>query len=114
VASRPSTIGFLLEQAAPAGRVRAARMFGAHALYCDDKVVALVFSDELFVKPTPGALALAADCEVAAPHRCLRPHILVPGDRWEDQAWLVQLFRIAAAELPVPKRKSTGRVRKSG
>jgi TfoX/Sxy family transcriptional regulator of competence genes len=109
--TRPSTIDFLLEQAAPAGRVRAAKMFGEHALYCDDKVVALVLGDELFVKPTPGALAFAPDCEVAPPHRCMRPHILVPGDRWEDQAWLVQLFRIAASELTLPRRKSARRVR---
>jgi len=89
-------------------------MFGEHALYCDDKVVALVFGDELFVKPTPGARTFAADCDLAPPHRCMRPHILVPGDRWEDQAWLVQLFRIAVAELPAPRPKSGRRVRNGG
>lgn len=35
-----------------AGRMAARKMFGEYALYCDDKVVALVCDNSLFVTPT--------------------------------------------------------------
>ena len=41
-----ATIQELLELIAPAGDVRARKMFGEYAVYCDEKVVALVCRDE--------------------------------------------------------------------
>jgi len=52
MASDQSTIDFLLEQLQHAGEIRARKMFGEYALYCNDKVVALVCDDQLFIKPT--------------------------------------------------------------
>ncbi len=55
MATRQETIDFLLDQIAGAGNVRARKMFGEYALYLDEKVVALVCGDQLFVKITnPG------------------------------------------------------------
>jgi TfoX/Sxy family transcriptional regulator of competence genes len=47
-----ATIDFLLDQVEGAGEVRARKMFGEYALYCDSKVVALVCDDTLFIKLT--------------------------------------------------------------
>ncbi|RJT43728.1 TfoX/Sxy family protein [Legionella taurinensis] len=52
MSSKQSTIDFILEQITNAGTVYAKKMFGEYAIYCDDKVVALVCDDQLFVKPT--------------------------------------------------------------
>ena len=48
-----STIDFLLDQLSGLPRVRARKMFGEYALYCQEKVVALVCDNQLFVKITP-------------------------------------------------------------
>jgi len=52
MASRQSTVDFILDQIAEAGSVSAQKMFGEYALYCNNKVVALICDDQLFVKPT--------------------------------------------------------------
>jgi DNA transformation protein len=54
----PNMIEFLLDQLSGLPRVRARKMFGEYALYCDDKVVALVCDNQLFVKMTPGGKKL--------------------------------------------------------
>ena len=46
---------FILDQLRDVQLIRARKMFGEYALYCGDKVVALVCDDQLFVKITePG------------------------------------------------------------
>ena len=42
MASKQSTVDFLLEQMAQAGTISSKKMFGEHALYCNQKVVAFV------------------------------------------------------------------------
>ena len=59
-----ATIEELMELLAPAGDVRARKMFGEYALYCDEKVVALACRDELFVKDTPEGRAFAPELEL--------------------------------------------------
>jgi TfoX/Sxy family transcriptional regulator of competence genes len=53
----------------------ARKMFGEYALYLDDRVVALVCDDRLFVKPTAGALALAPALPSAAPYSGAKDHL---------------------------------------
>ena len=105
MATRQSTVDFLLEQMADAGLVEAKKMFGEYGLYCDGKIVALVCDDQLFVKPTAGGKALAGDCAEGSPYPGAKPCLLIPGDRWEDRAWLARLVRLTAAELPAGKKK---------
>jgi hypothetical protein len=54
MASDLGFVEYVCDQMRDAGRVRFRKMFGEFAVYCDDKVVALVCDDQLFVKPTPG------------------------------------------------------------
>ena len=105
MATRQSTVDFLLEQMADAGSVEAKKMFGEYGLYCDGKIVALVCDDQLFVKPTAGGKALAGDCAEGSPYPGAKPCLLIPGDRWEDRGWLARVVRITAAELPTGKKK---------
>ena len=105
MATRQSTIDLLLEQMADAGSMEARKMFGEYGLYCDGKIVALVCGDQLFVKPTPGGKALAGDCAEGSPYPGAKPCLLIPGDRWEDRAWLARLVQTTAAELPAGKKK---------
>ena len=101
MASKPSTVDFILEQAAEA-RVSARKMFGEYGLYCEDKLVALVCDDQLFVKPTIEGAAYAAPVTQAAPYPSAKPCLLIAGDRWDDCDWLAGLFKVSAANLPAP------------
>jgi DNA transformation protein len=46
------TVVYILDQLSAVGVVRARKMFGDYALYCDEKVVGLVCDDQLFIKYT--------------------------------------------------------------
>ena len=52
MASRQTTVDFILKQIADAGTVSAKKMFGEYGIFCDGKMVALACDDQLFVKPT--------------------------------------------------------------
>ena len=53
MATSQSIVDYLVDQLQSARNVRVQKMFGEYALYCDEKVAALVCDDQLFVKITP-------------------------------------------------------------
>ena len=101
--SRAETIAHLLD-ALDALPLSARKMFGEYALYLDGKVVALVCDDQLFLKPTAGALAVLSDCPTGAPYRGAKPHLLVT-DALDDPDPVIAALRAIAADLPAPKPK---------
>jgi TfoX/Sxy family transcriptional regulator of competence genes len=52
VASDREFVAFVCEQLRGAGEISSRRMFGQAAVYLEDKVVGLVFDNQLFVKAT--------------------------------------------------------------
>ena len=106
MASRQTTVDFILEQIAGAGAVSARKMFGEYGIYCGEKMVALVCDDQLYLKPTAAGKAFAGDCAEGCPYPGAKPCLLISGDRWEDRDWLTQLVGITAAELSAPKKKA--------
>jgi DNA transformation protein len=85
------TVEFLLEQMAGAGSLAARKMFGEYAVYVDAKVVALICDDQLYVKPTPaGRALLGPGWPEAPPYGGAKPSLVVPGERWDDRAWLAR------------------------
>ena len=105
MSSKQSTVDFLLEQMAQAGAISSKKMFGEYALYCNQKVVAFVCDDQLFVKPTKAGRALLGECLEAPPYPGAKLYFLISGDLWEESDWLAQLIRVTADELPLPKPK---------
>lgn len=105
MATRESTIAYLMEQMSDAGAMRMRKMFGEYALYCDEKVVALVCDDQLFVKITDAGRDFAGSPEEAPPYPGSKPFLLIEEDRWGDRPWITELVRITAAQLPMPKPK---------
>lgn len=84
-------------------------MFGEYALYCDEKVVALICDDKLFVKLTDAGRAFVGQLEEAPPYPGSKPYWLVEEDRWENREWMTELIRVTANALPVPKQKKARR-----
>jgi len=105
MSSKQSTIDFILEQIADAGIISAKKMFGEYGIYCDEKIVAFVCDDQLFVKPTSAGKAFIGEFVEGLPYPGAKPYLLISGDQWEDAEWLAQLIKISAAQLPFPKTK---------
>ncbi len=76
-----------------AGRVASRKMFGGYAIYCDDKVVALVCDSQLFVKPTEKGRVYIGDVVEAPPYQGAKQYFLIE-DRFEDREWISELIRI--------------------
>jgi TfoX/Sxy family transcriptional regulator of competence genes len=105
LASKQTTVDFILEQIAPAGSVTARKMFGEYALYRKGNVVALICDDQLFLKITSAGKSFLSDCEEASPYPGAKPCFLIPGDKWEDRGWMSELFSITTADLAKPNKK---------
>jgi TfoX/Sxy family transcriptional regulator of competence genes len=106
MASDLAFVTFVAEQIRRAGFVSWRKMFGEYALYCDQKVVALICDDQLFVKPTVAGRAYVGDVSEAPPYPGAKPYFLIEDDL-EDGEWLTELIKRTAAELPVPKPKKS-------
>jgi TfoX/Sxy family transcriptional regulator of competence genes len=112
--SRQETVDYLLEQLARVDEIRAKRMFGEFGIYAGDKFVAVVCDDELFVKVTAGGRAFYPDAVERPPFPTAKPWLFVPGERWEQRAWLCELVEITARELlPVRPKSRAKRMRPS-
>jgi DNA transformation protein and related proteins len=67
MATKQSTVDFILGQASGAGRMSARKMFGEYRIYCDGKLVALVCDDQLSLKPAKVSRAKLGTATEAAP-----------------------------------------------
>ncbi|MBN2438748.1 MAG: TfoX/Sxy family protein [Deltaproteobacteria bacterium] len=100
------TIDYLLDQLSSLPNVRARKMFGEYALYCDEKVVALVCDNQLFVKITPPGKDLVGQRYVEGEaYPGAKPSMVVDAEEIDDGERLCELIRITAAALPAPKPK---------
>ena len=104
MASDLSFVEFVVDQVDDDCAVTYIRMFGEFGLYSDGKLFALICDDQLFVKPTEGGRAFIGDVVEEPPYPGAKPSLLI-GAQIEDPAWLSELVRITARELPAPKPK---------
>lgn len=102
------TMLFITDQLASlGGRIRTRKMFGEYALYCDEKVVALICDDQLFVKITEASKQhVGAAYKEGYPYPGAKPALLIDGDLLDDPARLSSLIDATARSLPLPKKKS--------
>jgi TfoX/Sxy family transcriptional regulator of competence genes len=105
MASNQSTVDFLTEQMSNAGEIRSRKMFGEYAIYCNEKVVALVCDNQLFVKPTDRGTTIVGKENTAPPYPGAKPYLLISEDYWDDREWMSTLIAETADVLPLPKPK---------
>ncbi|OCX66005.1 hypothetical protein BFP70_07735 [Thioclava sp. SK-1] len=98
---------FLREQLL--GRVRTRRMFGGYGVYADDKCVAFLLNDALYLRPIAPAqdYLIRTDHEIVtdSPVKGAQPYLRIDPDLWEDSDWLMGLINVMHAALPPPKPK---------
>ncbi len=106
MATKQSTIDYLLDQLDGLKNTRARKMFGEYALYTDNKVVALVCNDELFVKITePGKKLLDKNYKEGFAYPGAKASMHIEGDILEDKKFLQELIQVTAKALPEAKQK---------
>lgn len=103
MASDQAFVEYVCDQLS-AGRVTSRKMFGEYALYYDQKVVALICDNQLFVKPTAAGRAVVGAVAEAPPYKGAKPHLLID-EQLDDYELLLRLFAATAHELPAPKPK---------
>ena len=104
MASDLSFVDFVVDTLDEDCAVTYKKMFGEFGLYSDGKLFAVVCDNQLFMKPTEGGRAFIGEVVEAPPYPGAKPSLLI-GDQIEDPAWLSELVRITARELPAPKPK---------
>ena len=104
MASDLSFVEYIVDQIENAGEIRYRKMFGEYAVYCDEKVTALICDNQLFIKPTEAGRAFIGNPVEAPPYPGAKNSFLIE-DKMDDREWLSQLVRITAKELPMPKPK---------
>ena len=107
MASDLNFVKFIVEQMGNSESIRYRKMFGEYAIYCKDKVVALVCDDQLFVKPTIAGRTFIGSVVEAPAYSGAKPSFLIE-DQIEDREWLSELITLTEQELPEakPKKKS--------
>jgi TfoX/Sxy family transcriptional regulator of competence genes len=104
MASDQGFVDYVVDQIDDDCAVTSRKMFGEYGLFSHGKIVALICDDRLFVKPTEGGRAYIGDVVEAPAYPGAKPSLLVEGGL-EDGAWLSELVRITARELPAKKPK---------
>lgn len=104
MASDLNFVEYVRDQINGAGQVSFKKMFGEYAIYCDEKVVALVCDNQLFIKPTAGGRSIIGSVVEASPYQGAKPHFLI-SEQLDDQHWMSNIIRLTASEIPAPKPK---------
>jgi TfoX/Sxy family transcriptional regulator of competence genes len=89
--------------------VRSRAMFGEYGLYCDEKIVALICNDTLFIKPSDVSSEFFSDASLAPPYQGAKDYYAVSTEWMDDDAWLRKVVQETADALPAPKPKKRSR-----
>jgi len=107
MATKQSTVDYILDQLVSVGDVSAKKMFGEYALYSMGKVVALVCDDILYVKITKEGVAFAGDnYREGHAYEGAKVSMIVEDNQIEDREWLSELVRITTLHVVSTKQKS--------
>jgi TfoX/Sxy family transcriptional regulator of competence genes len=104
MASSLDTVQYIVDQAGLGRRLSFKKMFGEFALYLDDKVVALICDDQLFLKPTAAGREYLGSVVEAPPYPGAKGYFLLVSEP-DDPDRLREALIVTAAALPVPKPK---------
>ena len=103
MASSKEYMAFVMEQLSELSDVSYRAMMGEYVIYYRDKVVAGVYDDRFFVKPTKSEVAILPDAPMEIPYPGGHPMIMV--EDIENRDLLRDLFNAIYADLPAPKPK---------
>ncbi|MEI7037209.1 TfoX/Sxy family protein [Fulvimonas yonginensis] len=106
-------VDYVAEQIGLGSRLTHKRMFGEYALYVDEKVVAFICDNSLFVKPSPAAQKLEPDLPQRSPYPGAKLYP-VADELLDDSEAVRRLIVETAALMPPPKPKRPRKTRPRG
>ena len=112
MASSSDTVQYIVDQIGLGRRISSRRMFGEFALYLDEKIIALVCDDQLFLKPTDQARAFLGKVILAPPYPGAKDYFLLT-EELDDPDRLKEAVLVTARALPESRAKVAGKKRKS-
>jgi len=113
MATSQETMDYIMDQLSALPTVRSRKMFGEHAIYCEEKVVALVCNDQVFVKITePGKALVGKTYEEGAAYAGAKPSMVIDAGVLDDHEQFCTLIRATAEALPAPKPKKPRKPKK--
>jgi DNA transformation protein and related proteins len=104
MASDLTFVEYVRDQINDVGKVSFRKMFGEYAIYYEEKVVALVCDNQLFIKPTASGRSMIGSVVEASPYPGAKPHFLIE-EKLDDRQWMSSLVQLTANELPAAKPK---------
>lgn len=102
MASDLEFVKYVIDQIDASRDIRFRPMFGEYTLYSNDKVVALICDNQLFIKPTEAGRSFIGTVVEAPPYPGAKNSFLI-GDQIDNAEWLTQLVAVTEVELPKPK-----------
>lgn len=105
MSTQKDTVEFILEKLRHSGRFSVRAMFGEYALYADQKVVALVCDNQLYVKILPASKELEDMCEKGEPYPGAKPYYIISEEQLSQLEELPSILFDIADSLPVKKKK---------
>jgi DNA transformation protein and related proteins len=97
-------VEYVRDQINESGQISFKKMFGEYAIYYEEKVIALVCDNQLFIKPTAGGRSMLDNVVEASPYPGAKPHFLI-GEQLDDRQCMSNLVQLTASEVPAPKPK---------
>lgn len=94
---------YITKQIVSAGDIRLKKMFGEYCVYCNDKVVAIICDNTLFVKITEISDNFLKKTHHAPAYPGSKDYLKVPEEKLRDIEWLCGL--ISETEIYVNKKK---------
>ena len=99
-----SFVDYIVEQADLGRALSFRKMFGEYALYLNEKVVAFICDNQLFVKPTAAGRELLGTVAEHPPYPGAKLYFRID-EAIDDPERLSQLLVVTAQSLPMPKPK---------
>lgn len=107
---------FVTEQMSGAGVISKRKMMGEYVVYCQEKVIALICDNKLFIKPTEAGrnflknseskpLNLPGENLIEVPPYPGSKNFFLIENKLEDRDFIAQLIKVSYPELPLPKPK---------
>jgi TfoX/Sxy family transcriptional regulator of competence genes len=108
MATEESLVEYICSQGRGAREPVYKKMFGEYAIYLNEKVIALVCDNRLFVKPTSEGREILGTPEENPPYPGAKPHFEV-GPQIDDRKIMTRLFEATERSLPTAKAKAAKR-----
>ena len=103
MASSLDFVQYILDQCSDSGEVAAKKMFGDYGIYCDGKIVGLVFDDRFYLKPTEEVRPLLRTAELRPPYDGAKDYFYIADI--DDRDYLSELVKETCRGLPDPNQK---------